>query len=52
MVAGEHNIMGLAVKGLHQYDIRCETTDILVRQNENSFYKLCSTHKYPQAIGT
>lgn len=32
MVAGEHNIMGLAVKGLHQYGIRCETTDILGRQ--------------------
>jgi len=32
MVAGEHNIMCLAVKRLNQYDIRRETTDILGRQ--------------------
>jgi hypothetical protein len=32
MVAGEHNIMGLAVKRFNEYDIKCETTDILGRQ--------------------
>ena len=31
MVAGEHNIMGLAVKRLNEYDIKCETTNILGR---------------------
>lgn len=32
MVAGERNIMDLAVKRLNQYNIRCETRDILGRQ--------------------
>jgi len=50
MVAGEHNIMCLAVKRLNQYDIRRETTDILGRQKwmRTAFINFVHTNTHRQ----